>query len=174
MNLRKLGGCKPKTAIYRFNNSYIKDSETECWVWQGKSRSGSSRMYGRIKVDGKNVAAHRFSWEMHNGTKIPEGCIVMHSCDNPSCVNPEHLSIGTHQDNMNDMISKDRQARGGRFSARNPARGSRNARAKFTERSAMQIFNDPRPQRIIAAEYGVSQTVIHNIKAKKTWRIIHE
>lgn len=174
MNLRKLGGRKPKTAIYRFNNSYIKDQDTGCWVWQGRSRSGSSRMYGRIKVDGKNIAAHRFSWEIHSGSKIPEGCIIMHSCDNPECVNPQHLSVGTHKENMNDMILKGRQAKGDAFSNRTAVRGSKNNNAKITEESAIKIFNDSRPQRIIAADYGISQTVVHNIKAKKTWRIIHE
>lgn len=173
MNLKKLGGCKPKSAVYRFNNSYIKEVSTGCWIWQGKSKSGASRLYGRIKVDGKPIAAHRYSWELHNNKKVPHGFLVMHKCDNPACVNPDHLIVGTHQDNMNDMKAKNRQFTKLRGVTRNVAIGSKNGNSKLTEDQAISIFNDTRPQRLIAIDHGVSQTVVHNIKSKKTWKYIH-
>ena len=173
MDLRKLGGCKPKPAIYRFNNSFVKDEKTGCWNWIGKSRSGSSRLYGRITVDNKIMPAHRYSWELHNDKKIPAGMLVMHKCDNPECVNPDHLTIGTTQDNSDDKVRKNRQAKGESFSKRKPASGSKNGLAKLTEIEAKEIFNSKSPQREIASRYGVSQTVVHNIKSIKTWKLIH-
>jgi hypothetical protein len=174
MNLKKLSGRKSKPANYRFNMSYIKNEETKCWVWQGKARSGSSKLYGRITVDKKSVPAHRFSWEMHNQQKIPENYFVLHRCDNPECVNPDHLFLGTHQDNMDDMVKKNRQAKGSNFANRKPARGEKNGLSKLTEKQAIEIFNDQRSQRTIAKQYGVTQTAIFYIKIKRTWRYIHD
>lgn len=170
MDLRKLSGCKPKTAIYRFNHSYIKDFLTGCWVWQGRSRSGSCRKYGRIKVDKKVVPAHRYSWELHNGQKIPDGMIVMHKCDNPECVNPDHLMIGTHQQNMNDMVKKGRQSK----SIHERAKGERNGNSKLNASLAKAIYEDERSQRKIAKEFNITQAAVSLIKQKKTWREIHE
>jgi hypothetical protein len=162
-NLRRLGGCKPMPPIKRFHASYIEDPETGCWNWLGKSRSGRSRGYGRIKIDGKGVMAHRYSWELHNGRSIPEGMVVMHKCDNPGCVNPAHLSVGTHSDNNYDMYQKGRH-KGGRG-----LRGSGNGNAKIGPKQAEEIFSDQRPQRQIARDYGITQATVSQIKTKKTW-----
>lgn len=76
----------------------------DCWWWlAGKDKDG----YGRIKVRGKTFQAHRFSWCIHN-KKIPDGMSVLHQCDNSSCVNPEHLFLGTALDNNRDRDSKGR------------------------------------------------------------------
>lgn len=74
-----------------------------CWNWIGANRNG----YGVIKIDNKSVATHRLSYEMHIGP-IPEGLLVCHSCNNPLCVNPEHLFAGSYSDNMIDAMNKDR------------------------------------------------------------------
>src|SRR3990167_1210519 len=80
------------------------DSPEKCWEWKScKNPEG----YGQFTIDGKKVYAHRYSWELHNGT-IPDGLWVLHHCDNPACVNPDHLFVGTQTDNMQDMISKGR------------------------------------------------------------------
>ena len=157
----------------RFNESYVVD-ESGCWLWQKKSRTGSTGKYGRFSVNGKSTPAHRYSWELHNGSEIPTGMLIMHICDNPICVNPEHLLLGTHQDNMDDMVAKGRQAKGDSFKDRKSAKGSKQFNSKLTEQQAISIFNDNRPQRVIASEYKISQTIVHNIKSMKTWRHIHD
>lgn len=81
---------------------------SDCWIWQGNTQSSG---YGCIKAFGVMVSCHRLSYELYNG-KIPDGMEVMHSCDNPLCINPDHLSLGTHKDNMRDMIKKGRAKRG--------------------------------------------------------------
>ena len=84
---------------------HIKESD-ECWNWKaGKNQGG----YGIFWAEDRYSAAHRFAWEVSNNTKIPWGKLVLHKCDNPPCCNPKHLFLGTHLDNVRDMIRKDRQ-----------------------------------------------------------------
>lgn len=78
------------------------DQSEGCWDWCGASRGNG---YGAIKVNGKVVDAHRVSYVIHKGP-VPVGKLVMHSCDNRTCVNPEHLSLGDCKDNHNDAIAK--------------------------------------------------------------------
>ncbi|MEW2177163.1 HNH endonuclease signature motif containing protein [Streptomyces sp. NPDC005406] len=88
-----------------------KGSPESCWLWTGGL---SDTGYGSFKDDQKrSMGAHRFSYQLHYDS-IAEGMHVMHSCDTPACVNPHHLSLGTRQDNMRDMLAKGRGRPGGR------------------------------------------------------------
>jgi hypothetical protein len=90
----------------RFEQHVSRVPESGCWIWTASlNRNG----YGKAKVDGKDITAHRWSWMLHNGA-IPDGLHVCHTCDVRACVNPAHLWLGTHKDNNDDKIRKGRQS----------------------------------------------------------------
>jgi len=88
----------------RFWSRVVRLGTDECWIWTSTTDSDG---YGKIRVTGKQRAAHRVSWALANGRE-PDLC-VCHSCDNPKCVNPNHLWLGTQADNLRDMIAKGRR-----------------------------------------------------------------
>lgn len=128
-----------------------------CWEWVShRDKDG----YGILPANGPAIRAHRFSFEHFNKTKIDQGMVVCHSCDNPSCVNPEHLFLGTVKDNCQDMISKGRDA----------MIGSKNNKSKLTESDIPKIRNSKLHNSAIAMEYGVSESTIKRVKNKTLWR----
>ena len=96
-------GCKQGLSTVERIDMNV-DKSSGCWVWQGYLNADN---YGNIKVAGIMKKVHRVSWEVFNGP-IPEGICVCHTCDNPPCVNPEHLFLGTRLDNMKDQQKKGR------------------------------------------------------------------
>lgn len=114
----------PEEILERFIDKFIPEPNSGCWLWTAYTLP---KGYGRIKVDGKAVLAHRVSHELHVGP-IPEGLHVLHRCDTPSCVNPDHLFLGTPQDNMTDKMQKGRHV---------ALKGSEHVRAKLTEGFAL-------------------------------------
>lgn len=93
----------------RFWKKVVKCEPNECWYWKANTYADG---YGQISVKGKPRQAHRVAYELCVGP-IPEGLCVLHYCDNPSCVNPQHLYVGTHSDNMQDRAKRGRQPRYG-------------------------------------------------------------
>ena len=97
-------GPKPIPVSIRFWKHVIKGEVNACWNWLGaKNQHG----YGRLLVNKSPLYAHRISWELHKGP-LQASVHLLHTCDNPSCVNPEHLKLGTQSDNMQDCFKKNR------------------------------------------------------------------
>lgn len=93
--------------------NYLNKLDNGCWEWIGsKWKSG----YGKIMENRKYISAHRYFYRLYKGDFDPQ-LDVLHSCDNPSCVNPDHLQLGTHSDNMKDMYSKGRRTQAGKHNA---------------------------------------------------------
>lgn len=122
-----------------------------CWVWTGSLANWG---YGQIKVDGRPERTHRLSWTIHFGP-IPDGLDVLHTCDNPPCVRPDHLFLGTDGDNAQDMASKGRQRYAWPLASH---------RAKLTVEQVMEIRDRYRAggisTRQLAREYNVHYTSI--------------
>jgi hypothetical protein len=131
------------------------DKNGDCWEWMANTRKG----YGSIKVSGISVYAHRLSWEMQNGP-LQNGMLVLHKCDNPRCVNPSHLFVGTQKDNMEDREAKDRGA---------DRRGNKNGRSKIPQAAIALILASKESLSTLALKYGVSKTAIRLIKIGKNW-----
>jgi len=135
------------------------DKSGECWVWTATCyRNG----YGQFGPEhGKGVLAHRFAWELIYGA-IPNGLLVCHHCDNPACVRPDHLFLGTQSDNMKDCAAK------GRSSLQNPAKHHR----KLTEiqvQEIRQLSMQGVSKYRLARRYHVTETTIGQIVSGRTW-----
>lgn len=87
-----------------------KAGQEECWIWMGCIKNEQSP-YGEFRWNRKLILAHRFVYEIANSMTLKKGQCVLHKCDNPRCVNPSHLVLGTHLDNMKDMFKKNRRLR---------------------------------------------------------------
>jgi len=143
-----------------------KKSPDECWEWQGQRRKpkGNAKSgYGRLEFKGKQYTAHKLAWELHNKTTVPDGYVVCHSCDNPCCVNPNHLFLGSNQDNMTDRNKKQRQAKGKDIHTN-----------KLSQEDVKYIKSLPKGfnQSEVARQFGVYSSCISAIVNGKNWKHI--
>lgn len=139
-------------------NFFITKTET-CWLWNGwRDEHG----YGHFNYGDSKTSAHRYAWELVNGP-ITDGLFVCHHCDNPPCVNPKHLFLGTPADNSKDMSNKGR--------AYSP-KGTKNKNHTFTDEQVLEIrsLKANQPVTKTAKEYGVTHSAISNILLGKTWK----
>jgi hypothetical protein len=134
-------------------------SEKGCWEWNG---ARSSDGYGSIKVKGRMEGTHRVMWQVVKGD-IPYGMNVLHKCDNPCCINLEHLWLGSHQDNMADMVSKHRIRH-----------GERTRSAKLKNEDVIFIRHSKIATRFLAFQFGVSKDAIRKVRSGEAWRHLKE
>lgn len=128
-----------------------------CIEWHG---CANQKGYGMMVYKGRIHAAHRVSWQLHFG-EIAEGLLVLHHCDNPCCVNPDHLFLGTNQDNMDDMKSKGRQ--------RTP-RGEESKRSKLTWAAVREIRASSAGLRALARRFKVTEQTIWWVRSGRGWK----
>lgn len=149
-----------------------------CWKWSGQL---DTRGYGTIKLRKRRTFAHRVSWMIHRGN--PEYLYVLHHCDNPSCVNPIHLFLGTQTDNVADMMAKGRRWKtrdlpigDQHWSRKHPdkvRRGELNNRAKLTSevvRNMRRSFNSGVSRRMLSEQFHISLSQTYNITSGRQWR----
>ena len=132
----------------------------KCWLWAGATDGDGYGIFSGAVGNQVFKRAHRFSWSFHTGEVLLRGMMICHKCDNPRCVNPDHLFAGTALDNMRDMIAKGRR--------RTPS-GEDAPKAKLTAKQVKAILRDPRPYALIAADYGVAATTIGSVKQRVSW-----
>lgn len=146
--------------IQRLLAKRLIDPETQCWIWTGFTHKG----YGRMRVDGPSYRVHRIAAMLWLEFNLDSKLSVCHSCDNPSCFNPEHLWIGTQQENMQDMVIKQRASK---------LKGSECGNSKLTEEYVQEILvllAQGLTLKEIGARFNISYTVISDIKLNKIWK----
>ncbi len=144
----------------RLANRYIIDPATNCWNWNSIGSNG----YGQLTFENKHHQAHRASYLAFVGV-IPKGMFVLHRCDVPSCINPNHLFLGTQSDNIKDMYSK------GRFK-RKQFRGETSPAAKLKEIDVVAIRKSDLNTKTLSELFGVTTRSISQIRARETWKHI--
>lgn len=142
-----------KKAIERLTRKSIRAGS--CIEWTGSTYKDG---YGVLHVDLKRWAAHRLSYTVHIG-EITRGMLVCHTCDNPKCINPDHLFLGTDKENAMDKVMKHRQSCGEKV-----------PQAKLTANDVIFIRNDNRKCAEIALDYGVTSECINQAKKRITWK----
>jgi len=144
------------------------NQQTGCWEWQKTKRNGYGRLIVGSRTDGtrKSVSAHRLSYELFCG-KIPDGMEICHKCDNPCCINPDHLFAGSKQDNMDDRERKGRNR---------PQCGSDNVFAKLSEEAVLQARTERAEKgtafETLAKRYGVAKKTMQNAINGITWKSV--
>ncbi len=151
------------SADERFYAHVDRGGDEDCWLWKAYRNSDG---YGVMRRGQRTEHAHRVAWEIASGP-VPNGIHVLHHCDNPPCVNPAHLFLGTHQENMDDMYAK------GRSYARE---GEGNSRAVLSEADVLCIRNAHKNGSAttsdLARQYGVGLSTMSGVVRRITWKHI--
>jgi len=159
-----LGNNCPKTApshpsfFTTFERFILPEPNSGCWLW---TSTATPPGYGWFRRSGKMIYAHRAAYEASTGQRVPVGLVVRHSCDTPSCVNPDHLSVGTKADNGRDMRERGRSLL-----------GSKNINAKVTEdeaRTIIRLAHAGVTQPLIAQKFNIDQSAVSYLKTGRRW-----
>ena len=151
---------KKEDPFFKFNRLYEK-RDNGCWEWVGHK---NIRGYGMQRFGSKAEFAHRKSYKLHRG-EIPNGLCVLHKCDNPGCVNPDHLWLGTIQDNNLDCVRKDRHSK-----------GEGRPGCKLKEKDVLEIRDLHQSGKLSAKEisimFDLDWSYIYQILSKRKWKHI--
>lgn len=151
-------GCVHGLTPKKYIKSKTKTDDNGCWIWIASSRR---RGYGIVSLNKKQWIASRLSYSLFKG-EIPEGMFVCHHCDNPRCINPDHLFLGTAKDNGVDMANKGRSAK-----------GEKNGNVSITAKEASDIkkmLAEGLSGEKISEKTGISIHIVYHIKTGKTWK----
>lgn len=143
----------------RLREKVTEDTNTGCWLWGGTLNDSG---YGIIMIDGSVQRAHRVSYEVFKRER-PGSKQVCHSCDNPRCINPDHLWLGTHNDNIQDAVKKGRMHL-----------GEKHGMAKLTENDVREIRNSPLSGVELAKKFKVGNMTISNVRRFKVWKHVQD
>ncbi len=130
------------------------DTRGKCWAWTDYLNKDG---YGQFSLDGSMLRAHRVSYAIANDD--PGDLNVNHTCDNPFCVNPDHLWTGTQREGVDDMVTKDRQAK-----------GAGKTHSKLTDEQVEEILVSKDTNRILADRYGISEGIVSSVKHGRIWK----
>lgn len=151
----------PRTRRDAFEAIVRRGEPDACWNWPGTIATSG---YGSFGAERLSLYAHRASYELHHGTTIPKGLFVCHHCDNKVCVNPGHLFLGTHAENIRDAASK------GLLIGNRLTRGEAHHKSKLTEEKVREIRRSTATHRELSARYGVRTNMIYRIRARIAWK----
>jgi hypothetical protein len=136
------------------------DRTSGCWIWQGAFCASTG--YGDITIDHKSCPVHRIAYEIYYNAEIPKGKMVLHSCDHKTCINPEHLHIGTHLDNMQEAIDRGRTCK-----------GEKNGNSIYTEKQIREIKTymkgHPRSLRWMSRTLAIPRSTLRDIQSGRCW-----
>jgi hypothetical protein len=163
---RSRATCSPACRVKRRNSLEVValrfwrrvEKSEACWRWTGPVRGNNG--YGAFHYLGRPISAHQFSWALHCGP-VPAGLCVLHRCDNPVCVNPAHLFLGTHADNMADRDAKGRLAHGERVGC-----------SKLTDalvREMRRLRADGATETELALRFNVARSTAHRVVTGELW-----
>ena len=148
----------------RFNSFWIPEPFSGCWIWTGDCNLQTG--YGQLRIQNKKLGinkkltAHRLAWTLYHG-EIPKGLHVLHRCDTHLCVNPNHLFLGTNDDNIRDMHAKDRHVR-----------GERSPNSKLTGDQVREMRASGQNYRDLAKNFNVAPLTAWDVLHNKTWKHI--
>jgi len=158
---------RPVDAPTKFAASYMPEPNSGCWLWLGAVDHKTG--YGHFSSTRSNITgAHRASWQLHKGA-IPTGLCVCHKCDVRSCVNPDHLFLGTYSENMQDAARKGRM-RWKQGESRNLPIGEKHHQSKLTAEQVREIRESRLSGISFARKFGVSNVTISRIRRGIIWR----
>lgn len=159
---RRFRGSTPEERFWkRVDKKHGHGPNGDCWIWLASCNKNG---YGQVQFSDLSTSTHRVSYELVHGP-IGNNYVdcVLHSCDNPPCVNPDHLFMGGRKDNVADMVSKGRMA---------GAKGEKNCKDVLTEAQVMEIFKSDASNVDLGEEYGVAPTTISAIRTQRNWKYL--